>query len=106
MLELFGTFAGPASYLTASKDAFDLSDYFEKILSVEITAVDAAADAHIKATYVNADMEDTDGGVIVYSWTGAGLSAVFAEVTNTTALNGYVFYFRATGYPLNSVIPS
>lgn len=105
-LTLYGTFAGPASYDATNFDAFDLSDYFSKVLGVEITAVDAAADALVKADYVNDDMTDTDGGVIAYSWTGASGSAVLANVTNTTNLSGYVFHFKAEGYPKNSVNPS
>ena len=37
------------------------------------------------------------GKVLAY-WTGAGLSAVLAEITNSTDLSGITFNWRAVGY--------
>ena len=39
----------------------------------------------------------SSGKVLAY-WTGAGLSAVLAEITDSTALAGVTFNWRAVGY--------
>ena len=93
---------GPSSYLTATKDPLDLSDYFEEVRAVSFSGVVAAANALIKADWFSADGAPA-AGVVVYTW-GGGDAAVFKEVTNTTDLDGYTFWITAEGFPLNSVV--
>lgn len=92
---------GPASYLTATKDALDLSDYFTTVTGMSVGGVGAAADALVLPSIVTTDGTAADV-VVVYSWTGAGLSAALAEVTNATNLSGYDWWVTVEGTPKNS----
>lgn len=92
---------GPNPYATATKDALDLSDYFTTVTGMSVGGVGAAADALVIPSIVTTDGDAADV-VVVYSWTGAGLSAALAEVTNATNLSGYDWWVTVEGTPKNS----
>lgn len=91
--------SGPADYDATNGAAFDLTSYLKnRIDSVSFGAVDAKADALVKADYVNDDMTDLDGGAVYFTWSAAGTSAaVFGNVADTTDLSGYVFFVTVIG---------
>lgn len=92
------TMAGPADYDASGGAACDLSTWFDDIYFVAPPCcTDAQADALIDAKYYNAAFGTSSAGFFTFSWTGAGASAVFANVTDTTNLSSYTWRILVVG---------
>ena len=63
-----------------------------------LVGLDVNPSAGYVCEYVPTSADPTAGGKVKVYWTGAGLSAVLAEITNATNLAAVNFRFEADGY--------